>query len=115
MSGATVKKQKLGWIGTGRMGYEMAARLGAAGCDVTAWNRTRSKADPLGKYGVKIAADLAELAQRDIVFTMVSTADDLKEILLGAGGLLAGATAKPRIVVDCSSISIEASAHVRAA
>jgi 3-hydroxyisobutyrate dehydrogenase-like beta-hydroxyacid dehydrogenase len=97
------------------MGYEMAARLGRAGCDVLAWNRTKAKADPLSAYGVKIATRVAEIADREIVFTMVSTSDDLKEILLGKGGLLDGTQAKPRIVVDCSSISIEASAEVRAA
>ncbi len=107
--------KKLGWIGTGRMGYEMAARLGKAGCDLLAWNRTKSKADPLTGYGVKVANTLPELAGCDIVFTMVSTSDDLKEVLLGAGGLLDGAKAGPRIVVDCSSISIEASAEMRAA
>jgi 3-hydroxyisobutyrate dehydrogenase-like beta-hydroxyacid dehydrogenase len=96
------------------MGYEMAARLGRAGCDVMAWNRTKAKADPLSAYGVKVASSLAEIAGRDIVFTMVSTSDDLKEVLLGADGLLAG-KARPRIVVDCSSISIAASAAVRAA
>ena len=115
MTEATVAKTKLGWIGTGRMGYEMAARLGRAGCDVLAWNRTKAKADPLSAYGVKIATRVAEIADREIVFTMVSTSDDLKEILLGKGGLLDGTPAKPRIVVDCSSISIEASAAVRAA
>jgi 3-hydroxyisobutyrate dehydrogenase len=106
---------KLGWIGTGRMGYEMAARLGKAGYDVLAWNRTKSKADPLTSYGVKVASALSELSHRAIVFTMVSTSDDLKEVLLGTGGLLDGAKAKPRIIVDCSSISIEASAEMRAA
>jgi 3-hydroxyisobutyrate dehydrogenase len=108
-------KKKLGWIGTGRMGYEMAARLGEAGYDLLAWNRTKAKADPLTGYGVKVASALSELADRDIVFTMVSTSDDLKEVLLGAGGLLDGAKARPRIIVDCSSISIEASAEMRAA
>jgi lactate dehydrogenase-like 2-hydroxyacid dehydrogenase len=37
----------IGWIGTGRMGYEMAARLAKGGADVLAWNRTRAKAEPL--------------------------------------------------------------------
>lgn len=115
MSGAAVTDKKLGWIGTGRMGYEMAARLGTAGYDVLAWNRTKAKADPLADYGVKVAGALSELTRTDIVFTMVSTSDDLKEVLLGAGGLLDGARTRPRIVVDCSSISIEASAEVRAA
>jgi 3-hydroxyisobutyrate dehydrogenase len=115
MGGTAGAKAKLGWIGTGRMGYEMAARLGKAGHDVMAWNRTKAKAEPLSGYGVKIADSLDELAARDIVFTMVSTSDDLQEVLFGDGGLLSGpGSTRPRIVVDCSSISIEASADVRA-
>jgi 3-hydroxyisobutyrate dehydrogenase len=106
---------KLGWIGAGRMGYEMAARLGRAGCDVLAWNRTQAKAEPLVKYGVKIADRLTALAERDIVFTMVSTSEDLEEVLTGPGGLLGHPHAKPRIIVDCSSISIEKSAQLRLA
>jgi len=115
MSKAAGTGTKLGWIGTGRMGYEMAARLGRAGCNVLAWNRTRAKAEPLGAYGVKVADRLCELAGCEIVFTMVSTSDDLSEVLSGPGGLLGTPGGQPRIVVDCSSISIEASAAIRAA
>ena len=43
--------QKIGWIGTGRMGMPMAERLLKAGHDVTIWNRTRAKAEPLARYG----------------------------------------------------------------
>ena len=39
--------QKIGWIGMGRMGYAMAFRLLQGKCDVTVWNRTRAKAEPL--------------------------------------------------------------------
>jgi 3-hydroxyisobutyrate dehydrogenase-like beta-hydroxyacid dehydrogenase len=115
MSKAAATGTKLGWIGTGRMGYEMAARLGRAGCNVLAWNRTRAKAEPHGAYGVKVADRLCELAACEIVFTMVSTSDDLGEVLSGPGGLLGTPGGQPRIVVDCSSISIEASAAIRAA
>ncbi len=114
MNKAVETGAKLGWIGTGRMGYEMASRLGRAGFDVMAWNRTKAKAEPLGAYGVKIAEQLSELAARDIVFTMVSTSDDLRQVLYGPDGLLGSGGAQPRIVVDCSSISIEASAAIRA-
>jgi 3-hydroxyisobutyrate dehydrogenase-like beta-hydroxyacid dehydrogenase len=103
------EKLKLGWIGTGRMGYEMAARLAKGGCDVAVWNRTRSKAEPLGKYGATVAGQLDELAARDIVFCMVSTWDDVKDVMQK---LLSGA-AKPRMVVECSSISLEGSAELR--
>ena len=106
----TPTELKLGWIGTGRMGYEMAARLAKGGCDIAVWNRTRAKAEPLAKYGAKIVDSLPELARRDIVFCMVSTWDDVKEVM---AKLLAG-QARPRLVIECSSISLEGSAELRA-
>src|SRR5450631_249820 len=105
--------ERIGWIGIGRMGYEMAARLAKGGADVTIWNRTRAKAEPLAAYGAKIADKLSELADCDIVFCMVSTWDDVKEVIAGPDGLLSG-TRKPRMVVECSSISLEGSAELRA-
>jgi 3-hydroxyisobutyrate dehydrogenase len=113
MSEAGLKNTKLGWVGTGRMGSEMVARLGRAGCQVTAWNRTRAKAEPLTQYGVKIADSLAALASCDIVFTMVSTSRDLEEVLKGPQGLLSNRASRPRVIVDCSSISMEVSAQLR--
>ena len=110
---ATDKRASVGWIGTGRMGYEMAARLAKGGADVLVWNRTRAKAEPLEKYGAKIASALPELAARDIVFCMVSTWDDVKQVIAGPSGLLSAAV-KPRMVIECSSISLEGSAELRA-
>jgi len=104
---------RLGWIGIGRMGYEMAARLAKGGADLAVWNRTRAKAEPLAQYGAKIAAKLSDLASCDIVFVMVSTWDDVKQVVAGPGGLLAGGNA-PKLVVECSSISLEGSAELRA-
>jgi len=109
---AKAGKAKLGWIGTGRMGFEMARRLAKTGCDLTVWNRTRAKAEPLAKDGAKIVDSLPELAPCDIVFCMVSTYDDVKEVIAGTKGLLS-ARAKPRMVVECSSISLEGSAELR--
>jgi len=101
---------KIGWIGTGRMGLAMAARLLAAGYDVAAYNRTRSKAEPLAASGATIVDDIAELAGRDVVFTMVA---DSPAFTGSAHALLdAGFTG---ILVDCSTVSAEASASVRAA
>ena len=91
------------------MGYEMAARLASGGCDVAVWNRTKAKAEPLRKHGAKIVDSLTDLAARDIVFVMVSTWEDVKEVV---GKLLAG-SAKPKMVVECSSISLEGSAELR--
>ncbi len=103
---------KLGWIGTGRMGFEMARRLARSGCDLTVWNRTRAKAEPLAKDGAKIVDSLPELAGCEIVFCMVSTYDDVKQVIAGPKGLLSG-SAKLRMVVECSSISLEGSAELR--
>jgi 3-hydroxyisobutyrate dehydrogenase len=104
------KTATLGWIGTGRMGYAMAERLAKNGCDIAVWNRTRTKAEPLAKHGAIVVDALTELAKKDIVFCMVSTWDDVKQVI---EKLLAGAE-KPRMVVECSSISLEGSAELRA-
>jgi 3-hydroxyisobutyrate dehydrogenase-like beta-hydroxyacid dehydrogenase len=100
----------VGWIGTGRMGYEMAARLARGGADVLAWNRTRAKAEPLAKYGARIAERLLELASCDIVFCMVAAWKDVKQVM----GELLAEKSRPRMVIECSSISLEGSAELRA-
>ena len=102
-------RPSVGWIGTGRMGYAMAARLARGGADVLAWNRTRAKAEPLAQYGAKIAGRLPELAACDIVFCMVAAWKDVKQVM---GELLAGKS-RPRMVIECSSISLEGSAELR--
>ncbi|HSF26256.1 MAG TPA: NAD(P)-dependent oxidoreductase [Actinomycetes bacterium] len=106
---------RVGWIGTGRMGAPMARRLARAGADVTVWNRTRSKAEPLAADGAKIADSILELAGLDVVFTMVSTSADLAHVLTGEGGLLTHAEVAPKVVVDTSTVSTETSAAMRAA
>jgi 3-hydroxyisobutyrate dehydrogenase len=105
----TKKKHSIGWIGAGRMGYEMAGRLAKDGADILVWNRTKEKAKPLEKYGAKVADQIAELAARDIVFCMVSTWKDVKEVV---GKLLAKGK-KPKMLIECSSISLEGSAELR--
>lgn len=104
--------QSIGWIGLGRMGEAMVKRLLKAGHGASVWNRTAAKAQPLTEYGATVVASKQDLSGCDLVFTMVSTTDDLKEVLFGEGGLVAGAT-KPRMVVDSSSISQEGSAEIR--
>jgi 3-hydroxyisobutyrate dehydrogenase len=110
---AALGNDRIGWIGTGRMGFPMAERLAKAGANVTAWNRTRAKAEPLLRSGVALAVRPADLAQCDIVFTMVAEGADLKAVCLGRDGLFAGNTA-PKVLVDCSSIGVEDSLAVRA-
>lgn len=105
----------IGWIGAGRMGAAMASRLAKAGEDVTVWNRTRSKAEALTEVGCRVADTIADLRDRDVVFTMVSTPADLEQVLVGEGGLLADADHVPSVVVDCSTVSTESSAAMREA
>ena len=97
---------KLGWIGAGRMGYAMAERLAKNRCDITVWNRTKDKAAPLAQHGAKIAERLEDLAAREIVFVMVSTYEDVKEVV---GKVLASGSkgGRPKMIVECSSISLE--------
>lgn len=103
----------IGWIGVGRMGFQLATRLLDAGYDVAVYNRTRSKAEPLAAKGATIVDSPAELAGRDLVFSMVSAPKDLEQVMLGEGGLLTAESA-PRIIADSSTVSVEASEKIRA-
>ena len=104
---------KVGWVGTGRMGFKMAQRLARAGCDLTVWNRTRAKAEPLARDGAKIATSLADLGGCDVVFCMLSTWDDVKQVMAGPGGLLSHDIRMPLTVIESSSISLQGSAELR--
>src|SRR5688572_33194640 len=90
------------------MGYAMAERLAKGGCDIAVWNRTKAKADPLAKYGAKVVNQLEELSTKDILFVMVCSYEDVQEVV---GKALA--KGKPKMVVGCSSISLEGSAELR--
>ena len=94
------------------MGEAMVKRLLQAGHEVEVWNRTRSKAEPLAKYGAVVVNNVLDLAGCETVITMVSTTKDLKQVLFGPGGLVT-TSIKPKMVVDSSSISQEGSAEVR--
>lgn len=100
---------RLGWIGTGRMGTEMVRRLLGAGCDVAVYNRTSAKAEPLIALGAARAGSIAELADREIVFMTVGTPDDMT----AAARQLMDGPAAPKVLVDCSTVSAEASARIR--
>ncbi len=104
---------RIGWIGAGRMGLPMAERLVKAGHDVTVWNRTAAKADPLARLGAKVAKSAADLAGSDIVFSIVSAGKDLEEVYFGPGGVASVKGRLPAVFVDCSTIGVEESAAVR--
>jgi 3-hydroxyisobutyrate dehydrogenase len=102
----------LGWIGIGRMGGAMAARLLESGLDVAVYNRTPEKAVPLAEKGAQVVDTVAELGGRDLVFITVTSSQDLLEVLIGDNGLFTASEAPP-IVVDCSTVSELASAEAR--
>ena len=83
-------RHRIGWIGIGRMGFPMAERLAKGGVDLSIWNRTRSKAEPLAASGAQLVDRPSDLSGHDILFTMVSTGADLDEVMFGAGGVVNG-------------------------
>jgi 3-hydroxyisobutyrate dehydrogenase len=112
------KKQILGWIGTGVMGAPMCGHLIAAGYPLNVTSRTRSKTDALVAQGARWHATAAEVAAHsDVVFTMVGTPDEVREVYFGEHGVFAGL--KPgAIVVDMGTtppgLTKEITAHALA-
>jgi 3-hydroxyisobutyrate dehydrogenase-like beta-hydroxyacid dehydrogenase len=109
-AGSTVR---CGWIGTGRMGAAMARRLLAHDYDVTVWNRTRGKTAALAEEGAMVADGIADLADRDVVFSTVSSSDDLLAVLSPESGLLSRPGQAPGVIIDASTVSVDASATAR--
>lgn len=97
-------QHSVGWIGTGRMGLALAGRLLDAGVDLWAYNRTRAKAEPLVEKGAKIVDSPADLAERDIVFTMVAGPADVLDVTVGPSGVLSRDDSRPGILVDSTTI-----------
>lgn len=95
---------RVGWVGTGRMGYQLASRLLDAGVDVWVWNRTRSKAEPLADKGATVVDTPADLADCDIVFTMVAGPADVLAVTIGPDGVLSRDDARPSIIIDSTTI-----------
>lgn len=113
MTASAARNHTLGWIGTGRMGAVLASRLLEQGCNLTVYNRTRSKAESLEKHGAHLVDHPAELADRDIVITSVAGSNDFAEVMTGPHGLLRDGQRAPRIVVDTSTVSMDVSSEVR--
>ena len=98
----------------GRMGYPMAERLLKAGYDVSIWNRTRAKAEPLAKIGGKVVDKLSDLAGIDVLFShRVRPARTWRRSIRQGRRRAGGKGKMPKIVVDCSTISVEESADIR--
>ena len=107
-------KESIGFIGLGIMGGAMAANVLRAGYDLTVWNRTPGRITPLAEAGAAVAAGPADVAARsDIIITCVSDTPDVEAVILGPGGIIEGA--RPgALVIDCSTISPEATRTIAA-
>src|SRR4051812_12946341 len=80
---------RIGWIGTGVMGGPMAGHLIEAGHDLRVHTRTRSRAEPLIERGAEWCESPAAVAEgADAVFTMLGYPADVRDTVLGSGGLL---------------------------
>jgi 3-hydroxyisobutyrate dehydrogenase len=108
-----IRAQTLGWIGVGRMGEALATRLLEHGCDLTVYNRTSAKAKPLIDRGARVVEHPVDLADRDIVITMVAGSSDFEEVMSGPHGLLANESQAPALVVDASTVSMSVSSEIR--
>lgn len=106
---------RIGYAGMGIMGRGMAANLVKAGHDVTVWNRTVARTEPLRALGASVAASPAELAAAcDIIMMCVSDTPDVEAVTLGAEGLING-LGDQKLVVDHSTISASTTRKLAAA
>jgi 3-hydroxyisobutyrate dehydrogenase len=94
---------KIGWIGTGVMGSSMCGHLMAAGFSATVYNRTRARAQALLDKGARWGDTPKAVAEAaDVVFSIVGFPADVRSVILGADGVLAGAR-KGTILVDMTT------------
>jgi 3-hydroxyisobutyrate dehydrogenase len=95
---------RVAFLGTGIMGAPMARNVRAAGHEVSAWNRSREKAEPLASAGVTVAGSVAEaVAGADVVVTMLADAQAVEAVVEEALGALDGA-----VLVQMSTIGLAA-------
>lgn len=88
---AAPDRTRIGWIGLGVMGGSMCGHLLAAGYAATVFNRTRAKAEPLLSRGARWAESPRKVAEAsDLIFTMVGYPADVRQVVLGDEGVLAG-------------------------
>jgi 3-hydroxyisobutyrate dehydrogenase-like beta-hydroxyacid dehydrogenase len=105
---------QIGFVGLGAMGQAIVPRLIAAGHTVTGWNRTKTKAQEMFKLGMLWGNSPREVARgAEIVFTIVTDSDAVRDLALGKEGIIAGLR-KDAVYLDMSTIDPSASRQVAA-
>lgn len=104
---------KIGFIGLGQMGSGMAMRLLTAGHTLTVFNRSPEKVQPLVSHGARAAQSLEDLADAEVVFSMLADDSAVEHVVFSGGGLLKHLAAGA-IHVSCSTISVALSARLAA-
>ncbi|MGF7153509.1 NAD(P)-dependent oxidoreductase [Novosphingobium gossypii] len=100
-------KMKVAVLGLGIMGSGMARRVLAAGHELTVWNRSRARAEPLGEAGARIADTPAQAAQdADVVVAMLADDAGSRMVWTGEDGALA-AMRGGAVAVECSTLTSE--------
>ncbi len=109
---------RLGWIGTGVMGSSMCENLLRAGFSATVYNRTKAKAQKLLAKGARWADSPRAVAeQSDVIFSIVGYPADVREVILGSDGALAGCrpgaiivdmtTSEPTLAVEIADAALK--------
>jgi 3-hydroxyisobutyrate dehydrogenase len=118
----TPGETRIGWIGLGVMGSSMCGHLIAKGFAATVYTRTKEKASGLMSRGAAWAGSPREVAQQsDVVFSIVGFPSDVREVMLGAQGALAGCkpgnvlvdmtTSEPSLAVEIHKAALAKGVH----
>jgi 3-hydroxyisobutyrate dehydrogenase len=103
MDAISFTNSRIGWIGTGVMGASMCWHLMRAGFTATVFNRTKAKAEQLLAAGATWAENPRAVAEAsDVIFTIVGYPDDVRQVILGEGGVLCACT-KGKIIIDMTT------------
>ena len=98
-----MKKEKIGWVGTGVMGSSMCGHLMKEDYQVFVYNRTKERAKGLIRSGAIWCSNPQEVAEKsDIIITIVGFPKDVREVYLGENGILKG-TKEGSIIVDMTT------------
>lgn len=101
-----MNQTKIGWMGLGNMGTPMATNLLKAGYNMTVFNRTKAKTKRMTDAGAAVVDTPVNLFETcNVVFSMVSNDDAVKQLYLGENGLLSSTYTQDKIAIDMSTIS----------